>query len=50
MGLVDQAVPLRILENTARMVTLEAPRQKKLSFMPHRMAHTRARHPSMAAE
>jgi len=33
MGLVDQAVPLRILENTARMVTLEAPQQKKLSFM-----------------
>src|SRR3954470_3853235 len=33
MGLVDQAVPLRILENTARMVTLEAPRQRKLSFM-----------------
>ena len=33
IGLVDQAVPLRILENTARMVTLEAPRQKKLSFM-----------------
>jgi 3-hydroxyacyl-CoA dehydrogenase/enoyl-CoA hydratase/3-hydroxybutyryl-CoA epimerase len=32
MGLVDQAVPLRILENTARMVTLEAPRQKKLNF------------------
>ena len=32
MGLVDQAVPLRILENTARMVTLEAPPQKKLSF------------------
>jgi len=33
MGLVDQAVPLRILENTARMLTLEAPKQKKLSFM-----------------
>src|SRR3954468_15331005 len=33
MGLVDQAVPLRILENTARMVTLEAPRQRKLSFV-----------------
>ncbi|HYG56354.1 MAG TPA: 3-hydroxyacyl-CoA dehydrogenase NAD-binding domain-containing protein [Burkholderiales bacterium] len=32
MGLVDQAVPLRILENTARMVTLEAkpPRDLKL--------------------
>lgn len=33
MGLVDQAVPLRILENTARMVTLEAPKPRKLSFM-----------------
>jgi len=29
IGLVDQAVPQRILENTARMVTLEAPAQKK---------------------
>ena len=28
MGFVDQAVPLRILENTARMVTLESPPQK----------------------
>jgi len=33
IGLVDQAVPLRILENTARMVTLEAPKPGKLSFM-----------------
>src|SRR5437868_4162284 len=33
MGLVDQAVPLRIFENTARMVTLEAPKQKEPSFM-----------------
>ncbi|HEV7476865.1 MAG TPA: 3-hydroxyacyl-CoA dehydrogenase NAD-binding domain-containing protein, partial [Burkholderiales bacterium] len=30
IGLVDQAVPLRILENTARMVTLESPKRKKL--------------------
>jgi 3-hydroxyacyl-CoA dehydrogenase / enoyl-CoA hydratase / 3-hydroxybutyryl-CoA epimerase len=30
IGLVDQAVPLRILENTARMVTLEAKPRKKL--------------------
>jgi len=30
--LVDEAVPLRILENTARMITLEAPKQKELSF------------------
>ncbi|MEO8143161.1 MAG: 3-hydroxyacyl-CoA dehydrogenase NAD-binding domain-containing protein [Betaproteobacteria bacterium] len=33
MGLVDQAVPLRILENTARMVTLEAPAPKGLGFV-----------------
>jgi len=33
MGLVDQAVPLRIFENTARMLTLEAPPRKKLSFL-----------------
>lgn len=33
MGLVDQAVPLRILENTARMLTLEAPAPKGLGFV-----------------
>ena len=33
MGLVDQAVPLRILENTARMLTLEAPAKKPLPLM-----------------
>src|SRR3954469_7319609 len=33
MGLVDQAVPLRIFENTARMLTLEAPLRKKLSLL-----------------
>ncbi|MBI1943454.1 MAG: enoyl-CoA hydratase/isomerase family protein [Betaproteobacteria bacterium] len=33
MGLVDQAVPLRILENTARMVTLEAPAQRELPLL-----------------
>ncbi|HET7671698.1 MAG TPA: 3-hydroxyacyl-CoA dehydrogenase NAD-binding domain-containing protein [Burkholderiales bacterium] len=38
MGLVDQAVPLRILENTARMVTLEAPPRKKLSLINRLMA------------
>src|SRR6267142_1453192 len=32
IGLVDQAVPLRILENTARMITLESPKRKSLSF------------------
>jgi 3-hydroxyacyl-CoA dehydrogenase/enoyl-CoA hydratase/3-hydroxybutyryl-CoA epimerase len=33
MGLVDQAVPLRILENTARMVTLEARPAKGLGVV-----------------
>jgi 3-hydroxyacyl-CoA dehydrogenase / enoyl-CoA hydratase / 3-hydroxybutyryl-CoA epimerase len=33
MGLADQAVPLRIFENTARMITLEAPRRKPLPFI-----------------
>ncbi|HUQ26549.1 MAG TPA: 3-hydroxyacyl-CoA dehydrogenase NAD-binding domain-containing protein [Burkholderiales bacterium] len=32
MGLVDEAVPLRILENTARMVTLEARPRPTLPF------------------
>jgi len=32
MGLVDQAVPLRILENTARMVTLEDKGRRALPF------------------
>jgi len=30
IGLVDQAVPLRILENTARITTLESPKRRKL--------------------
>jgi 3-hydroxyacyl-CoA dehydrogenase/enoyl-CoA hydratase/3-hydroxybutyryl-CoA epimerase len=33
IGLVDQAVPLRILENTARIVTLEAPAKRELPFV-----------------
>ena len=33
MGLVDQAVPLRILENTARMVTLEDKGRRSLPFI-----------------
>src|SRR3954466_40146 len=33
MGLGDQAVPLRILENTARMVTLEARPRPKLNLL-----------------
>ena len=38
IGLVDQAVPLRILENTARMVTLEAKPRRQLSLMNRLMA------------
>jgi 3-hydroxyacyl-CoA dehydrogenase/enoyl-CoA hydratase/3-hydroxybutyryl-CoA epimerase len=37
MGLVTQAVPLRILENAARMVTLEAPAPKGLGFVQRMM-------------
>ena len=37
IGLVDQAVPLRILENTARMVTLEAKPRKSLPLMQRLM-------------
>ncbi|HTP62201.1 MAG TPA: 3-hydroxyacyl-CoA dehydrogenase NAD-binding domain-containing protein [Burkholderiales bacterium] len=33
MGLVTEAVPLRILENTARMITLEAPAPRELPFV-----------------
>jgi 3-hydroxyacyl-CoA dehydrogenase/enoyl-CoA hydratase/3-hydroxybutyryl-CoA epimerase len=38
IGLVDQAVPLRILENTARVVTLEAKPRPQLSLMNRLMA------------
>jgi 3-hydroxyacyl-CoA dehydrogenase/enoyl-CoA hydratase/3-hydroxybutyryl-CoA epimerase len=38
IGLVDQAVPLRILENTARMVTLEAPPRKRPGLLNRLMA------------
>ena len=37
MGLVDQAVPLRILENTARVLTLEAPTPRRPTLMNRRM-------------
>src|SRR5512138_2129707 len=37
IGLVDQAVPLRILENTARMVTLEAPPRRTLGLVDRLM-------------
>jgi 3-hydroxyacyl-CoA dehydrogenase/enoyl-CoA hydratase/3-hydroxybutyryl-CoA epimerase len=33
IGLVDQAVPARILENTARLLTLEAPRPRTLGLL-----------------
>src|SRR5262245_21849235 len=33
VGLADQAVPLRIFENTARMITLEAPPRKPLPLI-----------------
>jgi 3-hydroxyacyl-CoA dehydrogenase / enoyl-CoA hydratase / 3-hydroxybutyryl-CoA epimerase len=38
IGLVDEAVPLRILENTARIVTLEDKGRKPLSLMNRLMA------------
>jgi 3-hydroxyacyl-CoA dehydrogenase/enoyl-CoA hydratase/3-hydroxybutyryl-CoA epimerase len=41
IGLVDQAVPLRILENTARMVTLENPGRKKLPLAQRLMLSVR---------
>ena len=37
IGLVTQAVPLRILENTARMVTLEAPAPRALPWLQRLM-------------
>jgi 3-hydroxyacyl-CoA dehydrogenase/enoyl-CoA hydratase/3-hydroxybutyryl-CoA epimerase len=37
MGLVDESVPLRIFENTARMLTLEAPPKRPLPFMQRMM-------------
>jgi 3-hydroxyacyl-CoA dehydrogenase / enoyl-CoA hydratase / 3-hydroxybutyryl-CoA epimerase len=42
MGLVDQAVPLRILENTARMVTLEAPARRPLPLLQRLMLSMRS--------
>src|SRR3977135_10240 len=41
IGLVDQAVPLRILENTARMVTLEAPPRRRPGLLDRLMAGVR---------
>ncbi|HEX4927633.1 MAG TPA: 3-hydroxyacyl-CoA dehydrogenase NAD-binding domain-containing protein [Burkholderiales bacterium] len=48
IGLVDQAVPLRILENTARMVTLEAPPRKPLPFLQKLLLSQRGIFASMA--
>jgi 3-hydroxyacyl-CoA dehydrogenase/enoyl-CoA hydratase/3-hydroxybutyryl-CoA epimerase len=42
IGLVDQAVPLRILENTARMVTLESPPRRGLSLVNRLMLSLRS--------
>src|SRR5688500_5687315 len=41
IGLVDQAVPLRILENTARVIALEAPPRRSLSFSQRLMLSLR---------
>ncbi|MDA0225817.1 MAG: 3-hydroxyacyl-CoA dehydrogenase NAD-binding domain-containing protein, partial [Proteobacteria bacterium] len=37
MGLVDECVPLRVFENTARMVTLEARRPRRLKLLDRLM-------------
>ena len=37
MGLVDEAVPLRIFENTARMLTLDAPAPRRLPLVQRMM-------------
>jgi 3-hydroxyacyl-CoA dehydrogenase/enoyl-CoA hydratase/3-hydroxybutyryl-CoA epimerase len=42
IGLVTQAVPLRVLENTARLVTLEAPPPRPLPFLQKLMLSVRA--------
>ena len=43
MGLVDAGVPLRVLENTARMLTLEAPAPRKLPLAAAAAARAAAR-------
>src|SRR3954469_23124540 len=42
IGLVDQAGPLRILENTARMVTLEAKPRRQLPLLQRAMLFSRS--------
>jgi 3-hydroxyacyl-CoA dehydrogenase/enoyl-CoA hydratase/3-hydroxybutyryl-CoA epimerase len=48
IGLVDQAVPLRILENTARLVTLEAPKHKELNLVDKALLRFRGAFVAMA--
>ena len=48
IGLVDQAVPLRILENTARTVTLEAPARKRLGLIDRLLLEQRGLFVAMA--
>src|SRR6476646_1712865 len=48
IGLVDQVVPLRILENTARIVTLEAPPRRPLALLQKIFLHLRSLFASQA--
>ena len=48
IGLVDQSVPLRILENTARVVTLEAPARKPLALVDRLLLSQRGLFAAMA--
>jgi 3-hydroxyacyl-CoA dehydrogenase/enoyl-CoA hydratase/3-hydroxybutyryl-CoA epimerase len=48
MALVDEAVPLRILENTARRVTLDAPTRKPVSLVDKALLRARGLFVSMA--
>jgi 3-hydroxyacyl-CoA dehydrogenase / enoyl-CoA hydratase / 3-hydroxybutyryl-CoA epimerase len=48
VGLVDQAVPLRILENTARLLTLEAAKRKELDWVDQSLLKFRGLFVAMA--
>ena len=48
IGLIDQAVPLRILENTARLLTLEAPKRRELGLIDKAFLRFRAPFVAMA--
>jgi 3-hydroxyacyl-CoA dehydrogenase/enoyl-CoA hydratase/3-hydroxybutyryl-CoA epimerase len=48
IGLVDQAVPLRILENTARMITLEAPKPREPGLVDKALLKARGAFVAMA--